>query len=109
MPFENLKPLHYSDTIKFFNLCIITTGLFAVLSVAQSITGANCNNYVISPSAINSAGLAALRHLNTGITIGSHNYLHRYNNLEGFTFNAGCNPPDYEFPVFTDHVDTRAR
>ncbi|RPB23136.1 Ribonuclease/ribotoxin [Terfezia boudieri ATCC MYA-4762] len=95
--------------MQFFNLCVITSALFAALSVAQSvtgITGANCNDYVISPRAINSAALAALRHLNAGTTVGRNNYPHRYNNFESFTFNAGCNPPYYEFPVFRDHVYT---
>ncbi|KAF8448461.1 Ribonuclease/ribotoxin [Terfezia claveryi] len=93
--------------MQFFNLCVTTSALFAALSVAQSITGitgADCNNFVILPKAINSAALAALRHLNAGTTVGRNNYPHRYNNLEGFTFNAGCKPPYYEFPVFTDRV-----
>ncbi|KAF8425247.1 Ribonuclease/ribotoxin [Tirmania nivea] len=90
-------------------LCVVTTALFATLSVAQSvagITGASCNDYAISSSAIRSAALTAVRHLNAGTTVGRNNYPHRYNNFEGFTFNAGCIGPYYEFPVFRDHVYT---
>ena len=64
------------------------------------------SDFVVSSSAINGAALAALRHLNAGTTVGRNNYPHRFNNREGFTFNDGCSPPYYEFPVFRDHVYT---
>jgi hypothetical protein len=55
---------------------------------------------------VQAAANEALDHVVAGTTVGSNDYPHQYNNYEGFTFNSGCTPPYYEFPLFKSSVYT---
>ncbi|KAA8894192.1 ribonuclease T1 [Sphaerosporella brunnea] len=82
--------------------------LFAAAAASAAsvtgVTGADCNGYAFAASAVQAASNAAIAHIADGTT--ASDYPHQYNNYEGFTFNAGCNPPYYEFPVFKSQVYT---
>ena len=76
------------------------------LPIIPPLVANNASGYVFTASAVQAASNAALSHLNAGTQVGSNDYPHQYNNYEGFTFNAGCSPPYYEFPVFKSGVYT---
>jgi hypothetical protein len=98
--------------------------LSTATAAVSGVTGADCNGTLSAPppllpsrtnsppgytftlSAVQAAANEALDHVVAGTTVGSNDYPHQYNNYEGFTFNSGCTPPYYEFPLFKSSVYT---
>ncbi|KAL7273169.1 hypothetical protein RUND412_003995 [Rhizina undulata] len=81
------------------------TSVLAVQGVS-GVVAVDCDGYAISKSTVQNAAEEALGHLNAGTQVGRNGYPHQYKNYETFIFNAGCEAPYYEFPVFGSYIYT---
>lgn len=114
-------------------LAVLTLLASTASAAVTGVTGANCNGtylhtspiplpaashhpfhllpltrpgYVFTKAAVQAAANEALDHLVSSSTVGDNDYPHQYNNYEGFSFNSGCAPPYYEFPLFKSSLYT---
>ncbi|CAE7219053.1 unnamed protein product [Rhizoctonia solani] len=61
--------------------------------------GATCATNAFTVAEVGAAAQTAANLLNAGATVGPRNHPHQYPNFQGFVFEAGCNPPFFEFPI----------
>ncbi|KAG8705560.1 hypothetical protein FRC08_001610 [Ceratobasidium sp. 394] len=70
----------------------------------SGVTGADCGGFTFTADQVAAAASAAASHIASDSVVGSNKYPHVFNNR--FTFDDGCNPPFFEFPVFPSKVYT---
>ncbi len=84
-----------------FTTLLLALAATAVSAAPLELTAraeATCGTQYYSATQVNAASVQACNHFRAGTKAGSSSYPHRYNNYEGFSFNALAGPYQ-EFPI----------